>query len=319
MSELLSHGGDDERPPWRPPRWLLSVAVVVVVGALVAGASVLAAGHDGRVRPGATPASATSPTPDLPFFEVPPSDAVALLLPGARMLGTIERRAPRKDQGPWTVTLRQPDGSFARHSAVVTFPVDESAVGHTIRVGAVEGHVDGPTLTWPIAGRHARVRGDLGTPALVAIAELTTTRGGRPVVRPPSGLRVVASGPYGPTKITEARYGFHDDEVSGLVSTGLITGGGFEDAVYAGYAIYPTTVRGRSAVASPVYGGNFVLAWELRPDVVAYIADSGMPLTSETVDALRRVAGRTRLADAASWRATRPTVRDQVTGFDPMG
>lgn len=317
MTDLLSHGGD-ERPPWRPPRWLVSVAVVVVVAGLVAGASVLAAGHDGRAHAGATPTpSAASATAVLPIYAVPSRDAVAMLLPGMPGMqdGTIDTRDPWRNRGPWTVTVRQPDGSFAWHSAVVSFPVGASSTGRTISVGGVEGRSYGPTLTWPIAGGYARVRGDLGTPALVAIAERTTVRRGKPVVRPPSGLRVVAGAAYRPARITEARYAFHDDDVSGLVTMGLITGGGFEDIVFAGQAIYPTTVLGRPAVASPVYGGNFVIAWELRPGVVAYVGDSGMPLSPTAVDALGGVAARAQLVDAARWRATRPTVRDQVTHF----
>lgn len=77
-----------------------------------------------------------------------------------------------------------------------------------------------------MSGGYARVRGDLGTRALLAIARHTTTRNGRPVVRQPSELRVVARGTYRPTWITQARYGFHNDDVSGLVSMGLITSGG---------------------------------------------------------------------------------------------
>lgn len=317
MSDLLSHGGDDERPPWRPPQWALSVAVVVVVGALVAGLLVLAAGGDGHPRA----ASASSPSAtsglDLPVLEVAPRDAVALLLPGRQGV-TAERHDPWRDRGPWTVTVRRPDGSFGRHGAVVTFPVDELLLGRKVRVGRVKGRLDGRTLVWPIAGGYARVRGDLGTRTLLAIARNTTVSHDRPVVRAPDGLRVVGEGRYRPSLITEARYRFHDDDVSGLVTTGLImSGGGFEDAVFAGPSVVPTTVRGRPAVATPIFGGNFAIVWEVRPGVVAYAGDSGMPLSEASVDALADLAGRAQLTGRTRWRATGPRMFDQVTHLDP--
>lgn len=296
---------------------MLSVAVVVVVGAFVAAMSVLAAGRDGR--PHAAASSSSPPAASgvhLPVLEAAPRDAVALLLPGRRG-ATIETHDPWRNRGPWTVTVRRPDGSLGRHGAVVTFPVDEPVLGRAVRVGRVQGRLDGRTLVWPVAGGYARVRGDLGTRALLAVARNTGVSDGRPVVRAPDGLRVVGSRHYRPSLITEARYGFHDDDVSGLVTTGLITSGGFEDAVYAGPAIYPTTVRGRPAVATPVYGGNFALAWEVRPGVVAYVGDSGMQLSPASVDALGDVAERAQFADRTRWQATRPQVIDQVTHLDP--
>lgn len=319
MSDMLSHGGDDERPPWRPARWMLSAAVVVVVAALVAGVSVLAAGQDERSHAaGSASPSATPGGMDLPVLEVAPRDAVAMLLPGMRA-GTIETHDPWKNRGPWTVTVRRRDGSFGRHGAVVTFPVPEPVQGRAVRVGDVEGRLDRRTLTWPIAGGYARVRGDLGTHTLRAIAGRTTVRDGHPVVRPPEGLGVAGSGPYRPTEITEARYGFHGEDVSGLVSLGIMKSGGFEDAVYAGPSIYQTTVRGRPAVATPIFGGNFAIAWEVRPGVVAYVGDSGMQLSRDSVDALCKVAQRAQFVDRERWRATRPQVMDQVTHLDPTG
>lgn len=256
---------------------------------------------------------------DLPVFEVSPADAVGLLLPDTvNDLNTTVRHDPHADQGPWTVTVRRPDGSFGRHGAVVTFPLDEPVAGSAVHVGDTRGRLDGRTLTWPVEGGYAQVRGDLGPRALVTIAEATTTRGGRPVVRPPDGFDVVASGPYRAPDITEARYGFHDDEVSGLVSMGLIRdAGGFEDAVYAGPTTYRTTVRGLPGVASPVYGGNFVIAWEVRPGVVAYVGDSGMTLSPPAVSALGRLAERAEYVDAGRWRATQPMTVDGVNDFRP--
>lgn len=65
-----------------------------------------------------------------------------------------------------------------------------------------------------------------------------------------------------------------------------------------------------------MFGGNFVLAWEVLPGVVAYIGDSGMQLSRESVDALRTVAQRAQLVDRTRWRAIRSSVHDQVTNFD---
>lgn len=319
MTDLLSHGGDDERPPWRPPRWTLSVAVVVVVGALVAGLSVVVGGKDGRPHAAASASPSPASGPDLPVLQAAPRDAVALLLPGDEnlLLATGDWHDPGVRDGPWTVTVRRPDGSLGRHGAVVTFPAPALTSGYSTRVGHSIGRVDGNVVTWPVAGSYARVRGDLATSELITIAASTEVRGHRPVVRTPSGLEVVASGPYRSADVTQARYGFRgQDGVGGLVTMGMITGGGFEDALYGGVLAHAaTTVRGRPAIVSPDYGGNFAIAWEVRRGVVAYIGNSGSTLSSTAVAALRRVAGDAVLVDRPRWLATGPEEMTSINDF----
>jgi hypothetical protein len=184
-------------------------------------------------------------------------------------------------------------------------------------VGGVAGTADAATITWPLAGAHARVRGDLGEPDLIAIAAGTTVVTGRPVVRPPGGYAVVTSGPYRSPTIHQLRTGSSvvGEQAAlgdGLTYTGVASGGGFEDQLY----VVPTRdggrVGGRPAVVSSLFGGNATIAWEPAPGLVAYVGYSGAELDADAVAALRRLAGRVRTLTDAQWRALDPQTIDQV-------
>jgi hypothetical protein len=172
-------------------------------------------------------------------------------------------------------------------------------------------------ITWPVARRHARIRGDLSEAELIAIAVRTTVADGRPVVDPPAGFTVVARGPYRPPAVHELRYGSAAVGEGaalgdGLTYTGVTSGGGFEDQLYAVATRDGGLVHGRPAVVSSVSGGNATLAWEPAPGLVAFVGYSGRAPDPEAVAALHRLAGRTRALTQAEWQAGDPDIVDQA-------
>ena len=211
MGEILSSG--PERPPWKPPRWLIAAAVAAVtVTALVVG--LLAVNGDDTSQPEATRSSGSLPSPTGSPFAGGPDAAVAsdetpgLVITGVALgQGSLNRHDRRANAGPWTATVRRPDGSLARSGAVVTFPVPKPRPGRPVRVGDVTALARDGEIVWPLAGSYARVRGDLPQSQLLRIAATTAVRAGRPVVRPPSGLSVVSTGSIRPHVLHEARYG----------------------------------------------------------------------------------------------------------------
>jgi hypothetical protein len=141
-------------------------------------------------------------------------------------------------------------------------------------------------------------------------------------VDPPAGFTVVARGPYRSPAVHQLRYasaavGEQAALGAGLTYTGVTSGGGFEDQLYA----VPTTdgglVHGRPSVVSSVSGGNATLAWEPAPGLVAYVGYSGGTPGAETVAALHRLATRTRALSHAEWRAAGPLTVDQTN--EPAG
>jgi hypothetical protein len=215
-------------------------------------------------------------------------------------------------------TIHLEDGSLGRHGAVVTYPAptnDAPNTGATIRVGSATG-ISGPGfILWPLGNGQARIRGDLPQADLVHIAELTTVVTGQPQVRPPAGFRVIASLPSRLPLIHEIRYASSGLGVGpalgdGLTYTGLTSGGGFEDALYAG-ATPAGTVHGAAAVLSSVQGGNGTLAWEPSPGVVAYVGWSGGPVNAEIVTALRTLAEGAHILTPSQWLATKPQLDNQ--------
>ena len=62
-------------------------------------------------------------------------------------------------------------------------------------------------IVWPIDGKFARIRGDLGRPTLAAVGGRVSVRHGRPVMdHPPTRFRVVAAEPYRAPVVSEPRY-----------------------------------------------------------------------------------------------------------------
>jgi hypothetical protein len=327
VTDIVTFGSDQPRRP--PPRWLIVVGVVVLAAAALTVTAVLALGRHGAPAPVAS-AVATPPAPTLEAAGLPcpvigRAQTPAVTHPPAGLLidratggpGTdLERCDRAATDGQWTVVVRRPDGSLGRHGAVVTFPVGAPTATRRVDVGPAIGREQPGAVTWPVAGAYARVRGDLAEPELIAIAARTTVTGGRPSVSPPRGYRVVSAGPYRAPALHEVRYGSGDlaEQAAlgnGLTYTGVVSGGGFEDQLYAVHTDAGGLVGGRPAVLSSVSGGNATLAWEPAPGVVAYVGYSGAGLDDEAVAALRRLAGRTRTLTTAEWRAMNPQTFDQ--------
>lgn len=297
VSDTLSQGPD--RPPRRPPRWTLPAAVAVLVA--VAAAAYLAR-QPGPDRETTAPSTASPISPIRtvrtvgPSGTAPPGATVALLLgSGHPVDGTMDRHDPNALGGPYTVVVRGSDGSLGHHGAVVTYPVDAAADTSN-------------SVVWPLAGEHARVRGDLPHRSLREVARNTRVVDGRPVVDPPQGLRVVATGPYRSPHVRSVRYPGTDvpGDLGGLVYTGVLTGGGFEDQLYEHGARRAGTVDGSPAVVSAVKGGNGTLAWQLRPGVVGYVGYSGSELDDGVVRTLRRLAAGAEGVDLRHWQAIDP-------------
>ncbi|XVU29502.1 hypothetical protein ACQPZJ_21235 [Actinoplanes sp. CA-054009] len=293
MTDVVSFGPD--KPPWRPSRRLV-VAGVVVLLALVAGWALLNRGGPSPVTPVAVDPSSCTASAPVPSLGVPSAvtgaSPVAIVIEGACHPGAgLDRRDDTAGAGPWTIVVRRPGGSLGRDGAVITYPVASSATARGVVVKA-------------LGGEHVRVRGDLPAADLRALADRVRLSGGRPVVTPPAGLSVVASGTYRPASVHEVRYGtaeLGEQDVlgGGLTFTGVAAAGGYEDHLYA------------TGSLSSVFGGNGAIAWEPKPGLIAFIGYSGALRGEATDEALKRLAGRARAINGDGWRAMSPTVAVQ--------
>ena len=97
----------------------------------------------------------------------------------------------------------------------------------------------------------------------------------------------------------------------GLTYTGLTSGEGFEDALFAAGATPAGRVRGVPAVVSSVLGGNGTLAWEPSPGVVAYAGWSGAEMGARAVTALRALAQGAHQLTPRQWLATKSVLNEQ--------
>jgi hypothetical protein len=328
MGDVISFGSEGPR---RPPRWLIVAAVCGVVGAAVAffafrgdpappAASQQTAASQQIATSAPTRETAEPPSapPCVPVGQgqqpAPTGAVVGLSLADT---GSSSESCDRTAlDGPWTVVVRRPGGSLGHDGAVVTFPVDPPAPGRAVMVGRARGTAADRLVTWPVAGAYAQVRGDLGDADLLAVAEATSVVDHHPTVSPPTGLRVVTSGPYRSPSLHEVRYdaavvGEREVLTGALVYTGVTSGGGFEDRLFATDVGQDGPVDGFPAVLSQVGGGNATLAWEPEPGVVVYVGYSGPQLSDTTIAALNRLATRNQVLDKAAWQATAPQSIDQ--------
>ncbi|MFG1997377.1 hypothetical protein ACGFJ7_46115 [Actinoplanes sp. NPDC048988] len=287
MTDIVSFGPD--KPPRRFP------VAVAVVGVLALAVAFLFLNRDGGEQPAPvtlTPSSCTGvPARGAPAA-LTGASPVAIVIDGACAAGTgLERRDTTAAGGPWTVLVRRAGGSLGHDGAVVTYPVSGAASTRQMVVKA-------------LGAAHVRVRGDLPAADLRAIADRVRLSGGRPVVSPPPGLSVVASGTYRPASIHEVRYGSADVGErealgGGLTFTGVAAAGGYEDHLYA------------TGDLTSVFGGNAAIAWEPKPGLIAFIGYSGSERTEAADQALRRLAARARAINGDGWRAMTPVVAPQ--------
>ena len=228
--------------------------------------------------------------------------------------------------GAWTVVVRRTGGSLGRGGAVVTYPAptnDFTDTGAPIGVGSVTGTAGRGFILWPLGKGYARIRGDLPQADLVHIAQFTVLLSGLlPEVRPSEGFKVIAQGPSRLPLIHEVRYSSADLGLvpalgDGLIYTGMTSGGGFEDALYAAAVRPAGTVHGSPAVLSSVEGGNATLAWEPSAGVVAYVGWSGAEMSTKAITALRALAAASYMLTPSQWLATKPELVEQEN--DPTG
>jgi hypothetical protein len=313
----------------------LVIGAVVVLAAVATGTALVTgrlSGPDAAPWPDASESVApTPPVTDEPlvrdcdgttFTQVPAGRAAALLFDGLPTTPTaLAVRDRAEGRGPWAVVVRRLDGGLGWGGAVVTFPVSAVTGGRVVRVGRVAGRAVGGSVVWPIAGRHARTRGDLPGAQLRRLAALTSVVRGRPVVDVPAGYRVVSTGSYQPPVIREARYSSGELGVAsafgdGLTSTGVLRGGGFEDQLYARDGRSTPQVDGRQAMFTTVVGGDAAVAWEPAPGIVAYVLYSGARDDFRARSVLRQLAARACVVDVAQWEAVRPQT---VVATEPLG
>lgn len=331
MTDVISFGPQEPDGPRRLPRWAVPAGVVGVVAVVVAGlVSVSLNGRpDDEPPTGAATPTTTAPAPPAPPTgpaclpvgwgqQPPPVNPLAgLHLDGTPVRGGLDRCDRTVADGAWTVVVRRPDGSFGRRGAVVTFPAEPSVGGRSVVVRGVTGSALPGSVTWPVAGRHARVRGDLGEADLVAVAAATRVEAGRPVVEAPAGLVVVTAGPYRSPTVHEARYGSGSVGEgaalgNGLTYTAVASGGAYEDRVYASTVRDGPPVHGRPTLLSDLFGGSGAIAWEPAPGLVAFVGYSGSLFDDGSAAALHRLALRARPMTAEQWRAAGATVLDQT-------
>ena len=205
------------------------------------------------------------------------------------------------------VVVRRQDGSFARNSAVVAWPVTAQESTPT----GLEPSHDGRrrTLVWELMGSPARIRGDLPEAQLIRIAEAVRVMQGVLLVLTPEGFRTVHGGPYAPELVHEVRYNPAATGASpalgydGLVFSGMQGGAELEDQVLAGGTPGEAgTIGGRPAVfAASVASGAVV--WEPSPGLVAYVGYSGAAQSQSARDALLSLARQARVLTPAQFTA----------------
>lgn len=288
---------------------------MIVAGGLVLAGTALTAvvalhSGDHKAAPGPTPSpTSTAPAvPDGPDVHVEPGDMPGLVLKNGHV-SAMDRLDSAAQYGPWTATLRARNGSLVSGGAVVTFPVHQPALSRRVTIAGADGRgwASKDEVAWPVAGSYALVRGRLPERDLIRIAEATTIKKQRPVVRAPAGLKVVATGPYRSVVQREARYGTVDVGVgaNGLAYAGVVRCGGLEDELYSVNAQPISLARHPHAVVTTSLGGNGLLAWEVEPGMLAYVGYSGVAMNA--TDVLHGLAVRTRLISAAQWQTLRPS------------
>ncbi|MBO2451699.1 hypothetical protein J4573_31730 [Actinomadura barringtoniae] len=307
MQDIVSSG--PERPPGRTPRWVIVAGGLVLAGTVLSAAVALHSGdHKAKPAPTPTPSSTGPVVPDGPDVHAEPGDMPALVLKNGHV-SAMDRIDSAAEYGPWTVTLRARNGSLVSGGAVVTFPVHQPALSRRVTIAGADGRgwAAEDEVAWRTSGSYALVRGRLPERDLIRIAEATTIKDQRPAVRAPTGLKVIATGPYRSPVQREARYGTVDVGVgaNGLAYAGVVRCGGLEDELYAANAQPIALDRHPNAVVTTSLGGNGLLAWEVEPGLLAYVGYSGVAMNA--TDVLRNLATRTRLISAAQWQTLRPT------------
>jgi hypothetical protein len=334
---------------------LAATVVTLVVAAFVAGLVVGHGTRSGSHVSGTGPAPAqdtftfASGGPPISIFPTEPSFTIRVAAPTPSPSGTsgpkgdvagpdvyalqlasdpatqpgqgLESRDAGAVPGPWSLIVRRSDGSLGRHSSVITFPVAAPAGMRTrtrVRVGHVTGFYDGG-IVWPLDGKFARVRGDLGQATLAEVAGRVSVRHGRPVMdHPPTRFRVAATEPYRAPVVTELRYNslnVNSGPIDGLIFTNVLRCASFEEALYFEGFSSAGIIGGHPAVLSSVGGGNADLAWEPTPGSIVLVGFSGNLGALASLPSLIGLARGGQLLDRRQWEAIHPSVVKNTNSY----
>ena len=275
--------------------------------------------------------SPTSPAPAGPRVTVAAADVYAMQLqakPQNQAGQSVQTRDTGAESGPWSIIVRRSDGSLGRHGAVITYPVAAVRSLSTVHIGRIPGsgasgsrtagnatigHVDAlGGIVWPIDGKFARIRGDLGRSTLAALAARVSIRNQHPaMIAAPAHYRVIAAEPYRAPIVTQSRYTdslrVDSGPIDGLIYCGVvIRGASFEDGLFAATRSPAAEIGGHPAITSTVGGGSGTIAWEAAPGIVVFVGFSGGLTASAAVPSLLDLARRGRLLGHAQWTATHP-------------
>ncbi|HET7303016.1 MAG TPA: hypothetical protein VFJ12_00530 [Segeticoccus sp.] len=337
--------GSGYRRPWLLYAVAAVLAVAVALGALTRWTA--PGGPPSTASSGTSPTAsrAASPSPGptaSPLDRLPSLDAQ--LLPDAGPWTPVERRHPVRGEnagagcdydapglviaGAWTdgrawgrsctsgrdarsIVIRSTaDGSFARHSAVLTFPVgrDLGADGTPETRHGVRGWWTPHSVAWWVGDdlELAVVRGDLPAARLTDIARAFRIGelGELHLDRVP-GLRVDHHALYRSPVHHEASYtatAVHERDALGTaqVLTKVVAGAAIEDRLLAAGARPAAAVHGHPAVFVRTHD-NAVVAWELSEGIVAVVAAHGVGPTADAEPALHRLAERAATVSSARW------------------
>jgi hypothetical protein len=243
-----------------------------------------------------------------------------LLLAGTGQMHprVLARRDVGAVRGPWSIVVRSAGGSLARASVVLTFPVPAAAGVSSRGWGAPPAVVSRGVVQWHTAHGWARVRGDVPTAELMAVARRMTVVAGHPVVPAGRWGALAYRGPQRQPMVHEVQVGgeqagYGRTFAGGVLFSGVTTGGGLEDALFRLGARPAGRVHGRPAVLSASLHGDIVLAWEPSAGVIAYVGYGGTaPSSRSTVVALREVAERAVAVSPRAWLALHPELVDAV-------
>jgi hypothetical protein len=340
------------------PSQLAAAVAALVVAAFVAGLVIGRGGRSGPRDSGAGPAPVPdtftfSFSQGTPFsvFPTEPSFTIRVAAPNPLPSGTagpkgdvagpdvyalelasdpatrpgqgLESRDAGAVPGPWSLIVRRTDGSLGRHSSVITFPVTPPAGVRTrarVHVGGVTGFEDGAGgIVWPVDGKFARVRGDLGLATLAAVAARVSVRHGRPAMdHPPTRFRVVAAEPYRAPVVSELRYNslnVNSGPIDGLIFTNVLRCASFEEALFVEGFSPAGIIGGHPAVLSSVGGGNADLAWEPTPGTVALVGFSGNLGAQASRASLIGLARGGQLLDRRQWQAIHPSIVKNTNSY----
>ncbi len=260
--------------------------------AIVAGLAAIGAQH--LPVPSLASAPPTGAEPETPKFTIQlRADGTTLTVPDP--VSAIRNIGP--GTGPQAIVLRDVDGTFAYHTAMVSYPV----VPLPSEVGGKPGVVSPYRYRWQLGRFTAEIRGDLGHDELVRLADLVRVDGDRAVITPPDRYRRTFDGIMGPTWKSEQRYSTGQfaslgGDVLGVGSSGGLVfaevsnnvGVEWDLLLSSTHDLKRADVDGHSAALAGIANGAW--AWEIQPGVYAIVGWSGSRMSESNLGVMARIA-----------------------------